>query len=179
MENTKFVYSYDNEGYFVSKILLDISDKCQITGEWLIPAMTTEKETSTKDGYKSKFNGLNWEYEKIITNEEKKITGILELEEGEKIEGEKLIIINSPGEFYSWDYKNFQWIFDEDKKEKKINEIKQNSYSEIIKEYPEWKQNNITRMKDYNELTIVKYNKMINFIDEIRAYTEVEIMNLN
>ena len=52
-------------------------------------------------------------------------------------------------------------------------------YQEIIAIYPEWKQINITRMKDYNSETQLEYEKMIAFIDEIRAYADLEVINLD
>ena len=63
-------------------------------------------------------------------------------------------------------------------KQAKINEINSNAYSDITAVYPEWKQINITRIKDYNEETLVKYNSMITFIDEIRAWADYEILML-
>ena len=52
-------------------------------------------------------------------------------------------------------------------------------YQEIIAIYPEWKQINITRMKDYNAETQLEYEKMTAFIDEIRAYADLEVMTLD
>ena len=34
-------------------------------------------------------------------------------------------------------------------------------------------------MKDYNENTLLEYEKMITFIDEIRAYSDCQIAKLN
>ena len=68
------VYNYDSNGYLTGVSELDDSDKCQITGVWLIPAQATDKEPlETKEGYGVKFNGSDWEYVKILTDEEKKI----------------------------------------------------------------------------------------------------------
>ena len=61
----------------------------------------------------------------------------------------------------------------------KIQEINQKAYQEISTLYPEWKQINITRMKDYNVETQLEYEKMIAFIDEIRAYADLEVMKLD
>ena len=72
------VYTYDENGYLNGENVLDNSDKCQITGDWLIPGMATEKEPLIeKENYKIKFVNNEWEYEKILTTEEKKIQGIL------------------------------------------------------------------------------------------------------
>ena len=63
------VYNYNSEGYFIGVSELDNSDKCQITGDWLIPGNSTEKEPlAEKEGYEVKFNGKEWEYEKILTD---------------------------------------------------------------------------------------------------------------
>lgn len=64
-------------------------------------------------------------------------------------------------------------------KQAKINEINSKAYLDITAVYPEWKQMNITRMKDYNEETLAEYDKMIAFIDEIRAYADYEVMMLD
>lgn len=173
------ISTYDKNGYFISKIELNEGDKCPITGEWLIPAGATDKEPTINEGYLQRFNGLEWEYEKILTAEEKKLNGILPLSEGEKIINNALQIVSSPGEFYSWNFDNFEWLYDESKKQAKINEINSKAYSDITAVYPEWKQMNITRMKDYNEETLAEYDKMIAFIDEIRAYADYEVMMLD
>ena len=95
------VYNYNSEGYLIGTSELDNSDKCQITGQWLIPAMATEKEPlPQKEGYEVKFNGSDWEYEKILTDEEKKIKGELALEEGEKIVDGVLVTIEKPSNYY-------------------------------------------------------------------------------
>ena len=71
MEDTKKVYNYNSEGYLIGVSELDDSDKCQITGDWLIPGQATEKKPlEEKEGYEVKFNGSDWEYEKIITDED-------------------------------------------------------------------------------------------------------------
>ena len=172
------VSHYDFNGYYTHTSELDESDKCQITGDWLIPAGATEIEPTLKDGYFSKFNGNEWVYEKIPTTEEKKVAGILTLEEGEKIENGDVILVTSPGEFYSWNYEAFEWFYDESKKQDKISEINQKAYNEIVEKYPLWKQANITRMKDYNEVTLAEYNAMITFIDEVRAWADYEVMKI-
>ena len=81
------VYTYDENGYLNGENVLDDSDKCPITKKYLIPGMATDKEPlENKENYTTKWNGLDWEYEKILTDDEKKVQGLLELEEGEKIE---------------------------------------------------------------------------------------------
>ena len=64
-------------------------------------------------------------------------------------------------------------------KEQLIAEINQKAYQETITLYPEWKQINIARMKNYNTEAQLEYKKMIAFIDEIRAYSDLEVMNLD
>ena len=109
------VYTYDENGYLTGENVLDNSDKCQITGDWLIPGMATEKEPlEAKEGFEVKFNGSDWEYEKILTDEEKKINGELQLEEGEKIEDGSIVTITSPGEYYAWNYSTLEWGLDEE-----------------------------------------------------------------
>ena len=67
---------------------------------------------------------------------------------------------------------------EEEKKQAKIQEINKKAYQDIILKYPEWKQVNISRMKDYNAETQLGYEEMTAFIDEIRAYADLEVMNL-
>ena len=110
------VYHYNENNYYTHSTELDSSDKCQITGEWIIPGMATEKEVLTKkEGYKIKFVNNDWEYEKILTEDEKKINGELELEEGEKIVDSTLVKVESLGELYSWNYDTKEWCLDEEK----------------------------------------------------------------
>ena len=171
------IYNYDNEGYLIGVSELDDSDKCQITGDWLVPAQATEKEPlAEKEGFEVKFLENEWQYIKLFTDEEKKIQGIMPLECGEKIEGSKLIKIKKPQEFYSWN--GSEWFYDDGLKQAKIQEINQKAHQEIITLYPEWKQINIIRMKDYNAETQLEYEKMIAFIDEVRAYADLEVTNL-
>ena len=110
------VYNYDTEGYLIGVSELDDSDKCQITGNWLMPAMTTDKNPlEQKEGYKIKFVNNAWEYEKILTDEEKKINGELALDEGEKIVESTLIKVEKPSELYSWNYDTKEWYLDDEK----------------------------------------------------------------
>ena len=108
------VYNYNSEGYLIGISELDNSDKCQITGDWLIPAQTTEKEPlAEKEGFEVKFNGSDWEYIKLLTDEEKKIKGLLPLEEGEKIVDGTLVKKESPSDLHSWN--GSEWYLDEEK----------------------------------------------------------------
>ena len=107
------VYNYDENGYLIGFTELEENDKCPITGDWLIPAMATEKKPLLeKENYKIKFVNNNWEYEKILTDEEKKIQGILPLEEGEKIENGALITVEKLNNYYVWDYNTLSWAYD-------------------------------------------------------------------
>jgi len=116
LEEIKKVYNYNSEGYLTHISELDYSDKCQITGEWLIPAQATEKEPLTKkEGFEVKFTVSEWEYEKILTEEEKKIQGLLSLEEGEKKVDGTIVKVESPSELYSWSYDTKEWYLDEEK----------------------------------------------------------------
>lgn len=123
------------------------------------------------EGQKAKYDHANCTW--IIKNEVE-----FDLKEGEIIKNSQVVKIESPGEFYSWNFDTLIWEYDESKKQAKINEINQTAYAEITAVYPEWRQLNITRMKDYNEITLVEYNAMIAFIDEIRAYADYKIMML-
>lgn len=59
------VYQYSKEGYYISVLTLDDSDKSP-SGKWNIPAKCTEVEPpEEKDGFKRKWNGSAWEYEEI------------------------------------------------------------------------------------------------------------------
>ena len=176
------VYNYNLDRYFIGISELDDSDKCQLTGEWLIPAGATDKEPIDKDGYLSKFNGLEWEYEKILTTEEKKIEGIVPLGEGERIVNSALQLVPSPGEFYSWNFDSCEWKFDESKKQAKINEINSKAYYEITLLYPDWKQANITA--DYlqypdNDIFKKNFEEMRLYINQIRANADLEVMKLD
>ena len=108
------IYHYDNQGYLIVVSELDDSDKCQITGDWLIPAQATEKEPlEAKEGYEVKFQNGDWEYIKLLTDEEKKIQGLLALEEGEIIQYNNLVKLESPSDLHSWN--GSEWYLDEDK----------------------------------------------------------------
>ena len=110
------VHNYNSDGYFIGISDLDNSDKCQITGDWLIPGNSTEKEPLTeKEGYEVKFNGKDWQYIKLLTDEENKIQGLLSLEEGEEIIDGTLIKVEKPRDLYSWSYENTEWYLDEEK----------------------------------------------------------------
>lgn len=114
MEDKKKVYNYDSEGYLIGTTELDNSDKCQITGNWLIPGNATDKEPLTvKEGYEVKFNNKEWQYIKLLTDEEKKIQGLIPLEEGEKIVDNTLVKVEKPSDLYSWN--DAEWYLDEEK----------------------------------------------------------------
>ena len=105
------VYNYDNQGYLIGTSELDDSDKCQITGDWLIPAMATKKEPlEAKEGYEVKFNGKDWQYIKLLSIEDRKIAGEIPLGEGEKIENETLIKIEKPSTDCVWDNESKEWL---------------------------------------------------------------------
>ena len=109
------VYNYNSEGYLIGESILDDSDRCQITGDWLIPAQATEKEPlESKEGFEVKFIDNEWKYIKLLTDEEKKIQGLLSLEEGEKIIDGSIFTITSPGEYHAWNYSTLEWGLDEE-----------------------------------------------------------------
>ena len=62
---TKTVYKYDWDGYYIGILILDDTDKSP-SGRYNIPAKCTETEPpADKEGYKRKYNGTAWEYEEI------------------------------------------------------------------------------------------------------------------
>ena len=108
------VYNYDSNGYIIGVSELDESDKCQITGNWLIPGMATEKEPPIeKEGFEIKFIENDWIYEKIVTDIDKKIQGLIPLEEGEYISEGELVKSRPIGDNYSWDFSKREWYLDE------------------------------------------------------------------
>lgn len=67
---TKTVYKYDWNGYYIGILILDDTDKSP-SGRYNIPADCTNVEPpESKDGYKIKWNGDKWEYEEIPKDKE-------------------------------------------------------------------------------------------------------------
>ena len=115
------VYNYDLESYLIGVSELDNSDKCQITGEWLIPAMATDKEPlEDKEGFEVKFQNGDWQYIKLLTDEEKKIAGTLPLEVGEKIIEGVLVMVEKPSTYYVWNYITFEWEYNSEIRKNEI-----------------------------------------------------------
>ena len=115
------VYNYNPEGYLIGVSELDNSDKCQITGDWIIPAMATEKETlEDKEGFEVKFIDKEWQYIKLLTDEEKKIAEELPLVEGEKIIDGVLVIVEKPSTYYIWNYITFEWEYNSEIRKNEI-----------------------------------------------------------
>ena len=108
------VFNYNSKGYLIGVSELDDSDKCQITGDWLIPAQATDKEPlQAKEGFEVKFIDNEWQYIKLLTDEEKKIQGLIPIEDGEKIVEGILIKVESPSDLHSWN--GSEWYLDEEK----------------------------------------------------------------
>lgn len=127
------IYNYDQNGYLLGTSLLDDSDKCPITGDWLIPAgATTEEPLTEKEDYNVKFNGSEWEYEKILTEDDKKVLGEIPLEEGEKIVDSTLVKVNKPSEYYDWDFTNFIWILNTEREKLAIEQKEINEANKLI-----------------------------------------------
>ena len=63
MSNTKTVYRFDSECYYIGTSLAQYID-----GELLLPSDCTEIEPNLKKGYWSKWNGKKWITEKIPTS---------------------------------------------------------------------------------------------------------------
>ena len=115
------VYNYDNQGYLIGVSELDNSDKCQITGDWLIPAQATDKEPlQAKEGFEVKFIDNEWQYIKLLTDEEKKIAGTLALEEGEKIIDGVLVTVEKPSAYSVWNYITFEWEYNSEIRKNEI-----------------------------------------------------------
>ena len=115
------VYNYDEQGYFLGVSELDKSDKCQITGDWLIPGNSTDKEPlQAKEGFEVKFIDNEWQYIKLLTDEEKKIAGTLPLVEGEKIIDGVLVIVEKPSIYYVWNYTTFEWEYNSEIRKNEI-----------------------------------------------------------
>ena len=74
-----------------------------------------------EEGFEVIFNGLDWEYIKILSEEERKIQGLLALEEGEIIQENQVVKIEKPSEFYDWDFTNSVWVLNTER-EKLANE---------------------------------------------------------
>ena len=169
------VYNYDNQGYLIGVSELDEYDKCQITGDWLIPGNSTEKEPlESKEGFEIKFLENEWQYIKLLSIEEKKVRSLIPLEDGELIKDGQLIILEKPNEFYSWSNELTEWIYDENKKQIKINEINQNAYNEITLLYPLWRQSNI-QTDSILTGNNVELEKMNSFILQIRTKSDKEV----
>lgn len=65
-EETKIVYTYDDDGKYTGTKTLDYTDRSPISGTWQIPAGCTEMEPlEEKDGYDIIWNGTEWEYQEI------------------------------------------------------------------------------------------------------------------
>ena len=115
------VFNYDEQGYFIGVSELDDSDKCQITGDWLIPAQATDKEPlEAKECFEVKFIDNEWQYIKLLTDEEKKIAEELQLEEGEKIIDGILVIVEKPSIYYVWNYTTFEWEYNSEIRKNEI-----------------------------------------------------------
>ncbi len=158
MEEIKIYQQVDWNGFHIG------------TNADLVPgAIDIEAPVYDKSTEKSRFVNGVWVIKTIIE---------WELKEGEVLFENTVKVIGKPSELYTWDFDTKEWYFDSLKIEQRKTEINQHAYNEIVEKYPLWKQINITRIKDYNEETLVKYNSMITFIDEIRAWADYEILML-
>lgn len=58
---TKTVYSYDNDGNYLSAVILDKTDRSPISGRWQIPGNCTEiAPPEAGEGQKAVWNGSKW-----------------------------------------------------------------------------------------------------------------------
>ena len=60
----KTIYLYDDDGFFAGEQILVGSEKDEETGDWIIPANSTEvpMELAFKEHYRPHWNGEEWEY---------------------------------------------------------------------------------------------------------------------
>jgi len=112
------VFNFDENCYLIGITELDDSDKCQITGDWLIPGNSTEKEPIIKEGYLTKFDGTDWINERILTTEEKKINGDLSLEDGEIISDNQLTKVEKPSDYHVWN--SSEWVYSSELRKSEI-----------------------------------------------------------
>ena len=107
------VYNYDDDGRLIGEYMLDDSDKCPITGGWLIPGRATDKiPLDPKEGHTVLFKSGEWVYEKILTEDDMKIAGRIPLAEGEILQNGALVRLERPDRVHSWD--GAKWVFDND-----------------------------------------------------------------
>lgn len=150
------VYHYDFNGYYTHTSELDNSDKCQITWDWLIPGQATEKKPlEEKEGYEVKWNGSDWEYEKILTEDDKKVLGEILLEEGEIIKDNTLVKIEKPSDDCIW-YNN-EWLTTEMQKIKGLLKLEEGE--KIV-------DNTLTKVEKPSELYSWDYETKEWFLDE-------------
>lgn len=63
-EETKLVYTHDDDGKYTGTKTLDYTDRSPISGAWQIPAGCTEAlPLENKDGFDIIWNGASWEYQ--------------------------------------------------------------------------------------------------------------------
>ena len=77
-------------------------------------------ETLEKEGYEVKFLENEWQYIKLLTDEEKKIAEELPLEEGEKIIDSVLVTVEKPSIYYVWNYITFEWEYNSEIRKNEI-----------------------------------------------------------
>jgi hypothetical protein len=59
----KTVYAYTSDGKYMFSVMLDYTDRSPISGDWQLPAGTTEiAPPEKKDGYDLCFNEGVWQY---------------------------------------------------------------------------------------------------------------------
>ena len=67
---TKTVYSYDNDGNYLSAVILDRTDRSPISGRWQIPGNCTEvAPPEVGEGQKAVWDGSDWVLEEIPAEE--------------------------------------------------------------------------------------------------------------
>lgn len=72
---TKTIYAYDADGKYTQTLILNHTDRSQISGAWQIPAQCTEVAPPNETGgFDRVFDGMVWEYQKQPQEEEPELT---------------------------------------------------------------------------------------------------------
>lgn len=167
------------------------TEKCEITGKDVFPNYSTDLEPPvTKEGEVAVFEtpfpgiGISFQVPEAKWVIKKDLRGNYFNEINQKIYFDK--IGEEPPATYTKEPKDTEGkVIDYESNcirektfEEKKTEINTKAHAEIISKYPEWKQLNVLRNKDYSEKTFQEYITMINFIDERRAYADYEVLLL-
>lgn len=103
-------------------------------GEDSIPAgSTTLEPLEPKEGYNVVFVDstedieAHWRYDKVLTEEEMKVAGKIDVTDGEYVQDDELITVESPSMLHTWNHETHVWELDSIK----FNTYKNMMYSKI------------------------------------------------